>query len=54
MAKIVTLPLDEEQARTLRARDEVLLRGRLLTGRSAARRRLLERDHADSSATTPR
>jgi fumarate hydratase subunit beta len=50
MPKIVTLPLDEEQARTLRARDEVLLRGRLLSGRSAARRRLLERDHAEVRA----
>ncbi|HVI73779.1 MAG TPA: fumarate hydratase C-terminal domain-containing protein [Anaeromyxobacteraceae bacterium] len=50
MAKIVALPLDGEQARELRVRDEVLVRGRLITGRAAARRRLLERDHPEVRA----
>lgn len=50
MPRVVTLPMDEEQARELRVRDEVLVRGRIITGRSAARRRLLERDHPEVRA----
>lgn len=47
MATRLSLPLDEERARALRAGDEVLLRGRLVTGRAAARRRLLAADHPE-------
>jgi fumarate hydratase class I len=44
MPRIVTLPLDEAGARALSAGDEVLVRGRVLTGREAAHRWLSRHD----------
>ena len=41
MVKHVSLPLTEEAARSLRAGDEVLLTGPVLTGRDAAHKRLI-------------
>lgn len=38
----LNLPLDEQKARSLRAGDEVMLSGSILTGRDAAHKRLVE------------
>ena len=42
MPRIVTLPLDADAVRALRAGDEVLVFGRAITAREAAHRRLVE------------
>ncbi|HET8540632.1 MAG TPA: FumA C-terminus/TtdB family hydratase beta subunit [Anaeromyxobacter sp.] len=42
MAKVLTLPLDADAVRALRAGEEVLVSGRAVTAREAAHRRLLE------------
>ncbi len=42
MARPITLPLDADAVRALKAGDEVLLSGRAVTGREAAHRRLVE------------
>lgn len=44
MAKIVTLPLDDEAVRALRVGDDVLVSGRLLTGRDKVHRWLAAED----------
>jgi fumarate hydratase subunit beta len=46
MAKIVTLPLDAEAVRELRVGDDVLVSGRLLTGRNKVHRWLASEDDA--------
>lgn len=52
MAKNLTLPITADQARALRVGDEVLVSGRLLTGRGPAHRSLLETDDARLRAIT--
>ncbi|HET9597264.1 MAG TPA: fumarate hydratase C-terminal domain-containing protein [Anaeromyxobacteraceae bacterium] len=47
MPRSLTLPLGEHEARALRAGDEVLLKGRLLTGLEAAHRHLLRHDEPE-------
>src|SRR5512143_4358241 len=47
MPRPLTLPLDADTVRSLRAGDEVLVSGRAVTAREAAHRRLLESDAPD-------
>jgi fumarate hydratase class I len=52
MAKRLDLPITADQARALRVGDEVLVSGRLLTGRGPAHQALLQADDARLRAIT--